>query len=306
MSKIQYIEKRFNTSSRGIIERANSIIAEYDAQGFSLTLRQLYYQFVARGFLANKQQEYKRLGSIINDARLAGLVDWQAIEDRTRNLKSVSTWDDPEDIVNSAASSFRVDKWADQPYRPEVWIEKEALVGVIDGVCSDLQVSYFACRGYSSQSEQWRAGQRFTDMAENGQIPVVLHLGDHDPSGIDMTRDNKDRLALFLKTHGHDAVIVKRLALNMDQVRRYKPPPNPAKMTDSRVDDYIRKFGKSSWELDALDPPVIAKLITDAVALYRDEKKWKAAVKRETAERDTLATIAANYADVATYARDNF
>ena len=298
MAMIRYIDKRFNRSSVAIIAQANKIITDYAAQGFSLTLRQLYYQFVSRDLLANTQQEYKRLGSVINDARLAGLVDWDAIEDRTRNVKSMPTWESPEAIVDAIAEQFRHDKWADQPKRPEVWIEKDALTGVIAPICRELQVDYFACRGYSSQSEQWAAGQRFSAMAASGQIPVVLHLGDHDPSGIDMTRDNADRLALFLQTHGHDAVIVQRLALNMSQVKRYKPPPNPAKMTDSRVDDYIRKFGTSSWELDALDPPVIAALIREAVMKLRDEKKWKAAVKREREERETLDAISRNFRDV--------
>lgn len=77
-------------------------------------LRQLYYQFVARDLIPNKQTEYKRLGSVINDARLAGLIDWTAIEDRTRNLRKVSTWDTPNDILRSAASSFKLDLWENQ------------------------------------------------------------------------------------------------------------------------------------------------------------------------------------------------
>lgn len=301
MTLIAYVDQRFNKSSVAIIERANSIIAEYEGQGFQLTLRQLYYQFVARGFLANKQTEYKRLGSIINDARMAGRISWDAIEDRTRNLRGLTTWESPQQILDGAAQDFRHDLWADQDVRPEVWIEKDALTGVIEPICNELRVDCFACRGYSSQSEQWRAGQRFADREHANQSTVILHLGDHDPSGIDMTRDNDDRLNLFVQHHTSGEVVVKRLALNMAQVRRYNPPPNPAKMTDSRVDDYIRKFGTSSWELDALDPPVIAKLIRDAVAKVRDDDKWEAALAREVAERTTLIKTAARWDAVAKF-----
>jgi len=87
MPKIAYKDKNFSPSTLAVIDQANEIIDEYQTDGLKLTLRQLYYQFVSRALIANKQSEYKRLGSIINDARLAGLVDWKAIEDRTRNLK---------------------------------------------------------------------------------------------------------------------------------------------------------------------------------------------------------------------------
>lgn len=298
MPLIRYVEQRFAKKVMAKIEQANAIIAEYDRQGFSLTLRQLYYQFVARGFLPNKQIEYKRLGHAINAGRLAGLIDWYAIEDRTRNLQGVTTWDSAAGVIDSAAASFRMDKWEDQPVRPEVWIEKEALVGVIEPTCVDLQIDFFACRGYTSQSEQWRAARRFADRRDAGQETVILHFGDHDPSGIDMTRDNDDRLALFLKGEG---VEVRRLALNMNQVRKHKPPPNPAKFTDSRINAYVRKFGKQSWELDALDPPVIAKLIRDAVDEVRDMKRWRKAVKAEKEQAAALSTLTNNWSDVSDY-----
>jgi len=199
MPLITYVKKAFSPSSLAIIEKANTIIAEYAAAGFDLTLRQLYYQFVSRAFIANKQSEYKRLGSIINDARLAGMIDWGRITDRTRNLRTIGHWTTPASIIKSAAESFRIDKWATQKHRIEVWIEKDALVGVLDAVCPDLDVPYFSCRGYTSQSEAWAAARRLFGYMKAGQAPIVLHLGDHDPSGVDMTRDITDRLTLFLE-----------------------------------------------------------------------------------------------------------
>src|SRR5215467_8357308 len=161
------------------------------------------YQFVSRDPLPNRQSEYKRLGDIINDARLAGLVDWGAIVDRTRNIRALSHWSDPAAIVEAAANRFAVDKWADQPRRVEVWIEKDALVGVFEPVCDELDVPLFSCRGYTSQSEVWGAAQRLERYLMAGQEVVILHFGDHDPSGLDMTRDIRERLRLFLR---HDFV----------------------------------------------------------------------------------------------------
>jgi hypothetical protein len=287
---IKYVDKRFGRSSREVIEQANVIIEEYREQGFDLTLRQLYYQFVSRGLIANRQKEYKRLGSIINDARLAGLVSWEAIVDRTRNLQSESHWTGPREIVETCAKQFRIDRWEDQKCRVEVWIEKDALTGVIAGACRDLDVPYFSCRGYTSQSEMWSAARRLRAHASEGQVPLIIHLGDHDPSGIDMTRDITERLRVF-----RGGVLVERIALNMNQVEEYTPPPNPAKLTDSRVGDYIKNYGEESWELDALDPKVIDTLIRKTIGKVIDKKKWDARIELENEHKATLAKVARKF-----------
>jgi hypothetical protein len=293
MPKISYKDQRFSAKTEKVIEQANTIIEEYAAQGFDLTLRQLYYQFVARDLLANSQESYKRLGSIVNDARLAGRIDWDHITDRTRNLQSLPHWSDPPDILTQCASQFRIDKWSYQRHRPEVWIEKEALAGVFDRICEELDVPYFSCRGYNSQSEMWAASQRLSRWADNGQIPIIFHFGDHDPSGMDMTRDVEDRLELFMGD-----IQLQRLALNMDQVEAHKPPPNPAKTTDSRYASYIRAHGTESWELDALDPTILAGLVRTAIEGIRDEKAWMRAEAEEEQHRGHLSVLAEKWSSV--------
>lgn len=146
MPRIKYQNIKISPDRLAIINKANEIIEEYEAQGFDLTLRQLYYQFVARDIIPNKQQEYKRLGDIVADGRLAGLIDWDAIVDRTRNLRVRGHWSQPSDIVSAVARQYHIDMWKGQTYRPEVWIEKDALVGVIAGVCEELDVPYFSAR----------------------------------------------------------------------------------------------------------------------------------------------------------------
>lgn len=287
MPKIKYVSQRFNRSSIKIIEDANLIVAEYQRQGFTLTLRQLYYQFVSRGLLPNKQTEYKRLGAVISSARLAGEIDWNAIEDRTRNLTRHSVWDSPGSIVSACASQFAVDRWGDQAVRVEVWIEKEALANVFERPCDKWQVPYICCRGYMSQSEMWAASQRLNAFQRNGQKPVILHFGDHDPSGLDMTRDISDRLVTFM-----GGVEVRRLALNMDQVQRYNPPPNPAKWTDVRAAGYVAEFGESSWELDALDPATLAALLDGEIRKLVQMKKYNERVKEEKAGQERLRDVA--------------
>jgi len=288
MTLIAYVPKRFSKQLLVVLELANGIIQEYAEQGFQLTLRQLYYQFVARDLLPNSQRSYNQLGRIVSDGRNAGLIDWDAIEDRTRNVDSNSHWDSVSDILDTVASQFRYDLWADQPNRVEVWIEKEALSGVFARICSELDVPLLACRGYVSQSEIWAAGRRFLRWSLDRQNSVVLHFGDHDPSGMDMTRDNRDRLSMYAER----PVKVDRLALNFDQVEEYGLPPNPAKTTDSRFAEYQEKYGDESWELDSLEPSVLTELVERNVAKYRDEMLWEAAKERQEDARLELRELA--------------
>lgn len=279
-----YVPKKFGSDSLKIIEAANHIIDEYARKGFTLTLRQIYYQFVQRIWLQNQEREYKRLGDIISDARMAGLISWTAIEDRNRALISLPVQKTPAGAARHMRKHYRLDKWKDQRFRPEVWVEKAALEGVVEIMCNRLQVDFFSCRGYNSQSEQWRAGQRFGRYVAQGQTPIVFHFGDHDPSGIDMTRDNKDRLAIFAGM----PVMVQRLALNWPQIEEFRPPPNPAKTTDSRFKSYRERFGKHSWELDALNPEVLHDLIKEAVLKIRDEAAWARSLDIEAEHKRML------------------
>lgn len=280
MPKLCYEEKNFRKATLEIINTANTIIETYVAQGFVLTLRQLYYQMVARDIILNNEKEYGKLSRTISDARLAGMIDWDHIEDRTRNVRSTAHFNDPSDIMSAAASQYRIDKWSTQPCRVEVWIEKDALVGVIAGVCDNLDLPYFSCRGYTSQSEMWAGSQRLLGYIRKGQRPVILHLGDHDPSGIDMTRDIVDRMTVFM-----GGAEVERLALNYSQIEQYDPPPNLLKDDDTRKDGY---GFDSSWELDALEPTVIAALIESAVTQVRDNDLWNKAAQEEDEGRTLL------------------
>lgn len=295
MPKIEYVPKNFKPESLALIEKINGVIADYARQGFSLTLRQVYYQMVARAIIPNNERSYKNLGNLISDARLAGLIDWQAIEDRTRNLRGNSHWTTPGSMVNSAAYSYHLDHWAGQRNYVEVWVEKDALVGIVGQICGQLDVSFFSCRGYVSQSEMWGAARRLRHHNDQGQNIVLPHLGDHDPSGKDMSRDIVDRLNTFET----ERVDFHRLALNMDQIEQYGPPPNPTKLTDSRATGYIEQFGYECWELDALEPQVISDLIGKHVRKYRDDKLYNAVLKQEREEKELLEDLAQNWPSIA-------
>jgi hypothetical protein len=305
MAKELFIERRFSRDSKEMIAQANVIIDEYTAQGFVLTLRQLYYQMVARGIIENTVNSYKRLGSILNDARYAGMVDWSALEDRTRNLQGLSHWDDPADAVESVADQYALDKWEGQAYRPEIWVEKEALAGVVERAGSLNDLSYISCRGYMSASEMYEAARRVRLRRRKGQEPVIIYLGDHDPSGLDMSDgDIPKRFEIFLDKYGQDRVLVNRVALNWDQIEEYQPPPNPAKETDSRFAAYQEKFGDESWELDALDPATLLQLIQAAIDEVKDADLYEEMKEREDRERKILSKASDRWDEVEGFLED--
>lgn len=289
MSKRKYKDIRFHGKSLETIERVNAIVEEYETQGFELTLRQVYYQLVARGFIPNNERSYKNLGSLINDGRLAGLIDWYAIVDRTRNLRRNSHWDCPEDVINSARYSYMLDRWENQPNYVEVWVEKDALIGIVSQICRELDVPHFSCRGYTSQSEMWSAAQRFIRQ-NHRDSRTIIHLGDHDPSGIDMTRDIQERMDMF----GAD-VYVKRVALTMEQIERFNPPPNPTKLSDARASGYIEEYGNECWELDALEPKIITALIRDEVTALQDSDLLYEIEHREETDKTNIELISQHY-----------
>ncbi len=312
-----YVPKKFNEQHAWIIQWADRILTEMMEDGYVLTLRQLYYQFVARALIpeswadeeynaarglppgtVNTDRSYKRLGGIITKARRAGLLDWDTMEDRTRNRSYQSAWTDPHGILETAYKMYHVDLWEGQEQRVEVWIEKDALVGVIHNVCRENDTPYFSCRGYTSDTEMRSAAERFIENFEvHGQETVILHLGDHDPSGIDMSRDICDRLRMFMEYHA-DHLTVKRIALTMDQIRQFNPPPNPAKLSDARANKYIARYGSSSWELDALDPHYMSQLIQDAVDEEKDATTWLARCSEQEEQREQLKMLHAKWPEV--------
>lgn len=292
MATQHYVDKNFRPDSLALIDYMNKVIEEYVAQGFVLTVRQLYYQLVARAVIPNTERSYKRITGLVNDAKLAGMMDWDAIEDRTREFIKQNRFESGASILRAAAQQFHMDMWTDQPMRVFCIVEKEALAGVLEGVCKEWDIPLLAARGYPSGTVLREfAQQQIRPALRAGQEIYILHLGDHDPSGIDMSRDLLDRISLFSNHY----VEFNRLALNMEQIEEQQPPENPAKSSDSRFEDYFQKFGESSWELDALSPAYLAELVSDRVAELVDTDNWEARRAEIQEVKDSLIEFGSTF-----------
>jgi hypothetical protein len=294
--KIAYQNWNPKRETTDLVFHANNIIDEYERAGYTLTLRQLYYQFVSRNIIENSKHSYKNLGSIITKARMAGLISWESIEDRNREHQTFWCEEDEMVPIKNLPRYIRYDQWARQDFYVEVWVEKEALGNVISRACGPYMVPHLSCKGYLSASEAWRAGRRFLKKLEDDKKCILIHLGDHDPSGIDMTRDNRNRMDIF--TGFPNEVSVNRIALSMDQVEQYSPPPNPAKITDSRAKGYIEKFGEVSWELDALEPKILEQMIREEICQYIDEDIWSEVEDMEREKEEMLKRVYSRWDEI--------
>jgi len=290
MSCQAFRSTNFREESRARIVEINDILDEYDGQ--RLTARQVYYRLVAGGKIPNTPTSYKNLTSLLADARYAGLVDWDLIEDRGREPDLPSEWSSLDDLVDAAVRQFRLPRWRDQPRYVELWVEKQALAGVLAPIARRHHITLMVNKGYSSASAMKAAADRMAEECDGVvRTPIVLYLGDHDPSGNDMVRDIRDRLMEF----GADALEleVRKLALTRAQIDKFKPPPNPAKVTDSRAAAYIAEHGEYSWELDALPPRELNRLVDNAIRSIVDSDKMEAMIAAEEAERKRVMTAIA-------------
>jgi len=314
MPRLKYQDIKFRDQRRlTVIKQADQILRAYAKDGDDLTLRQLYYQFIARDLFPsdwvdkktgskNCDANYDRLGDIIASGRLMGMIDWKHIVDRGRRLRSLSHWWGAAAIIQSASKWFNLDLWENQERRIECWVEKDALIGVLETVCTQNDVPYYSSRGYNSWTEIWEASQRVVKRwSEDGQPTTILYLSDHDPSGMDLTRDTKDKLEGLVGAHLNnedvdDVLEVKRIALTQDQIDEYDPPPQPAKQSDARFIRYVNETGlDESWELDALEPSVMRELIQSEIDQLKDQKRWDKDTAEEVKIRKLLAKAADNW-----------
>lgn len=297
-----------------LLHHVIAVIGEYRSAGLVLTLRQLFYQLVSRDILKNTLQEYKRVGEVVSRARRAAILDWEALEDRIRRPFSPPEYENLDSLMQAALNSFRLPRLKGQDRYVELWVEKDALAGVLAPIANEYHVPLMVNRGYSSTSAMKEAGERIRVQVERigCEDVTILYLGDFDPSGEDMVRDIQQRLDEYVnsgtifefnpKTKKHEAetsfdrairlrrtsVEVEKLALTMEQIKKYKPPPNTAKKTDSRWKEFVKKHGHSSWEVDALPPLVLRQLIEGRLDDLIDDKLVKKIVKVEDLEKKRL------------------
>ena len=295
----------WETTVNKLYTQISSIVDAYQKKSIKLSNRQLYYRLVGKNWIPNRIEIYKRICVFLTDCRYGGYIDWDAIEDRGRTPERRAQWETVQSLIDSAIASYRLPRWKDQEYYVELYCEKEAMESVLRPIADKYHIYFGYNKGYSSASTIHEVAERVYKQIQNKKTVTVLYLGDHDPSGLDMVRDIEERIMEFVfhwwaggeedeyylsafKEHLEEVFSVEHVALTTEQVKQYNPPPNPAKFTDPRANEYISVHGEISWELDSLEPEVLIQLTEKAILEVLDADKYNAWIKQEGEEKKAL------------------
>jgi hypothetical protein len=261
---------------------ADAIIGIIEEIGPPMGVRQTFYQCVVRELVSNSRSGYRRVQRLLELLRDTGEVDDDAIVDRSRSVHESPMWKDVSEFLRSEPDQYRKDVWVTQPSRVEVWLEKDALVGVVEEVTRELGVILVPARGFCSRTGISQAAKRINGSAKS---TTIYYLGDHDPSGREMDRDIQKRLATKFDAHP----TFKRLGIFDTDIAKFNLPPQKVKNTDSRARKFMQLHGTDTVELDALPPNELRRRIREAVFSHVDRPAWDRALTAETAERESLA-----------------
>ena len=274
-----------------VVEATRRVLEEYS---YRLTVRQIYYRLISPPYqlFPNTATNYKTFDKILTKARERKEVDWRKIEDRARSILGgekqpiFSSEEQYVDWLFQLLNETYYDKshWDDQPNHVEVWVEKDALSTLFERAIKQYRLVVFPSRGYSSYTKVMEALERFPQR----KSVIILHFGDHDPSGLDMSRDLSSRLKGYSDTNDDGGLVVKRIALGIEQVRELALPPNPTKKADPRAREYTTKYGDECWELDAVPPDTLAQWVRDAVEREIDSSAWRETQEMVKGEREKI------------------
>jgi hypothetical protein len=258
-----------------------------------MTLRQLFYRLVSAGCLRNAPAEYTRLGSLLTRLRDAGDIPRTWLVDHTRTSLKPSSWSGLSDFADSVRSCYRKDFWASMPAYVAVFVEKDAIAGTVEPVTRENDIALHVCRGYASISF---AGEIADVWAKIKKPIFAYYLGDFDPSGFDLERDLREKLERYSGRYvggegdlpTRDNFVWQRLGVTEEDFQAHDLIRLPVKTGDKRAAGFVRMYGSSCAEIDALPPSELRQRVVDAIDSHIDVARWNRLLKVEKAEKETL------------------
>ena len=248
-----------------------------------VTVRQVFYRLVSAGVIGKTESEYKAtVVRLLTEMRLAGTIPFDAVADNTRWIRRPLTFPSMSSALHSAAETYRRSLWDDQDVAVGVWLEKDALAGVLYQVTWEWDVPLLVTRGYPSVTFLHEASQ---DLARLGKPAHLYYFGDHDPSGLDIPRNVEDRLREFAP---EVEIHFECVAVTEDQIREWDLPTRPTKKTDSRS----KGFRGESVEVDAIPPAKLRTLTQGVIERHVDQGRLDAVLEEQREERDLLIDMA--------------
>ena len=249
-----------------------------------ITGRGIGYKLFTQGLIPSMgRADMQRVYRLLKEARERDDIPWGFIVDETRELERASSWSDPAEYVQAVSRSYRRDFWLQQPSRVEVWSEKGTVRGVLAPVLDEYGVGFRAVHGFSSATMAYDVSNNDPD-----HPLIVLYVGDYDPSGMYMSKC--DLPARFLK-YGGNHITLERIALTSEQVAGLPSFPAQDKKKDPRYAWFVEHYGKTCWELDALDPNDLREIVEQAIQNEIEPVAWERCATVEEAEKESLRTV---------------
>jgi len=268
----------FNGASQKIVDAISTI---FETIKPPLTVRQVYYQLATMGLVPLSQKGYRQAQRILLRVREEGIVPWEHFADRTRERIQAAQWDDAADFARSVAGQYRKDLWQTQDEHVEFWLEKDALSGFVSDVLDGWGVPLYVARGFASATFVHEAAAA---LGEIDKPKFIYYLGDHDPSGMSIEKAVKQRLTAF----GAEFTFT-RLAISLDDIKKFNLRPLKAKKSDTRTRRYVEEHGgDATIELDALPPDEFRRRIEEAVLRHIEVDEWNRLFREEELEQETI------------------
>ena len=259
------------------------------------TVRAVCYRlFILKLISSMSRANTNKVGKQLVWAREQGIINWAWIVDETREAEKISSWDNPEEIISTAVNQYRKNYWTDQPNWVEVWSEKGTVRGTLAPVLKKYGVTFRVMHGYGSATSIHGIAE---ETARSNKPLVVLYVGDHDPSGLQMSEID---LPGRLKRYGGSATII-RVALDANDVADGTELPSfeaDSKIGDPRYKWFAENYGSRCWELDALSPVVLRQRVDDEILSLLDIDLWAHSVRIEAAEVESMSGILSHWQSI--------
>jgi len=266
----------------------DAILAILAAEKDPITIRHLFYLLVSQGIIEKTEAAYKALCSHLSKWRRSGAVPWNSFTDSTRWHIQGTTFDNMQDALNTTVETYRRNLWADQDHYLEVWVEKDAIAGIVAPKANAFGVPVFVCRGFASLSSLFSAANTFRRMAEAGKKVIIYHFGDYDPSGVaagqSVLKAMRDDFRVELQ--------FIRAAVTEEQIEEMNLPTRPTKTTGTHARHWT---GGRSVELDAMPAAELRRLVESCITRHIDVDAWNTLRRTEEMERETLRQMRDNF-----------
>ncbi len=256
----------------------------------NVSSRQIFYQCVSMGAVANNKAECLRVGRLLVKMRREGTVPYSRIVDRTRSMHVRASWDGVANILEACSTQYRRSYWSDAAVVPMIACEKQALEGIFTEAVDEYGVPLFVLRGFNSESFEYEWAEAIKEHNDNGQEVAIYYFGDHDPSGMCVEETSRRKLEDFGAEFTWE-----RAGLIWNDFERFNLVNVPVKRTDTRSKSYLSKFGDRAAELDALHPDELKARIERAITEHVDVESWNAIHRADKVERESLRVVAKNW-----------